>query len=335
MATMVDVARLAGVSISTVSHVLNRTRHVEAETKQRVLEAIAETGYRQDALARAMRRSQTESVGIVVSDAAEPAFAEMTRGVEQEARRHGLTLLLANSAEDSTRELTAVQTLLDRRVDGLVLARAAHSHSDLIPLLEGEKSPTVLLDRVFPDLAFDQVSADNRDTMRRLVAKLIDGGHRRMIMVAGFTVVPTLRERADGFLDAIGRIGSEGAALVLEGSDEEELSARLRSAIDEHRPTAIVAASTPLAVRALQTLAGLGMVVPRDVAFATFDGFPHSDLFAPQITTVRQPAFDMGVTAVQLLVDRMANRDAAPRTVRLQQTIEERESTQGHHVADK
>lgn len=334
MATMVDVARLAGVSISTVSHVLNRTRHVEAPTERKVLDAIAATGYRQDALARAMRRSRTDSIGIVVSDAAEPAFAEMIRGVEQEAARHGLTLLLANSAENAKREWAAVQTLLDRRIDGLILARAADSAAGLIELLKATKSPTVLLDRVFAELPFDQVSADNRHTMSALVNELIDAGHRQLTLVAGATVVPTLAERADGFLDALGKAGIGSQGCVLEGRDEAELGERLSEALTTGRPTAVIAASTPLAVRALTAIRARGWSVPQDIAFATFDGFPHSDLFSPQITTVRQPAFDMGITAVQLLTARMENRESAPRTVRLRQKIEHRESTQGHRVTE-
>src|SRR5688572_15601329 len=113
MATIVQVASLAGVSTSTVSHVLNNTRPVEPETRQRVVDAIEKTGYRQDALARALRRSRTDSIGLVIPDAGEPAFAEMVHGVEKAAADAGLTLVLANSAEDAEREYRAVNTLLD------------------------------------------------------------------------------------------------------------------------------------------------------------------------------------------------------------------------------
>ncbi len=189
MATMVDVARIAGVSISTVSHVLNGTRNVEHATRRKVERAIEQTGYRQDTLARAMRRSRTDSIGLVVSDAGEPAFAEMAHGVEQAAAERGLTLLLANSAEDADREQRAVRTLLDRRVDGLILARAASSAPGLMEGLSGEKAPVVLLDRLYRDLPFDQVGADNRDSMRRLMAHLTSRGHTRFAVVAGDRLV--------------------------------------------------------------------------------------------------------------------------------------------------
>ena len=126
MATMVDVARIArSVDLDGVARAQRDAERRARRRGERVLAAIEATGYRQDTLARAMRRSRTDSIGLVVSDAGEPAFAEMVHGVEQAAAERGLTLLLANSAEDADREQRAMRTLLDRRVDGLILARAA------------------------------------------------------------------------------------------------------------------------------------------------------------------------------------------------------------------
>lgn len=329
MATMVEVAQLARVSISTVSHVLNGTRNVEPETRARVVSAIETTGYRQDALARAMRRSRTDSIGLVVSDAGEPAFAEMVHGVEDAAAERGLTLVLANSAENSDRERRAVHTLLDRRVDGLILACSAESDPRLIRSLEGEKTPVVLLDRVFPDLPFDQVGADNRDSMKRLILHLAQAGHRCFAIIAGDTRVPTLRERLDGFEDAIRFANLDPREqIVLEGTDNRVIRDSARG-MSLKGVSAVVAASTVLAALALEELSSDGTRTPRDVAFATFDGFNHPDLFEPRITTVRQPAFDMGVAAVRLLMERLAAPDASPRTVRLQQKLELRDSTEG------
>ena len=328
MANMNDVARQAGVSLSTVSHVVNSTRNVEPKTRQRVLDAIAATGYRQDVLARAMRRSRTDSIGLVVSDAGEPAFAEMVHGVEHAAVQHGLTLVLANSAEDAEREERAVHTLLDRRVDGLILARSAATAPGLLGTLGGSKAPVILLDRVFPELPFDQVGGDNRDAMQRLVSHLVAGGHRRFALVAGDQRVPTLRERRDGFWDGIRNAGLEASGqLVLESGDPATRDA-LRSALATDDISALLAASTPLAALALDEVQRSGRVIGQDLAFATFDGFNHPDLFEPRITTVRQPAFDMGVAAVRLLVDRLGARESPPRTVRLQQQIELRDSTE-------
>nr|WP_274636471.1 LacI family DNA-binding transcriptional regulator [Microbacterium bovistercoris] len=330
---MVDVARIAGVSISTVSHVLNGTRNVELGTRRRVEHAIEQTGYRQDTLARAMRRSRTDSIGLVVSDAGEPAFAEMAHGVEHAAAERGLTLLLANSAEDAGREQRAVRALLDRRVDGLILARAADSTPGLVESLSGEKAPIVLLDRLYHELPFDQVGADNRDSMRQLVGHLAAQGHQRFAVVAGDTRVPALMERLDGFHDGL-RDAAIAASdqLVLTGADDDELRSVLSENLSSRTATAVIACSTPLAVAALQAFEDTGLATPGDLAFATFDGFAYPDLFRPRLTTVRQPAFDMGVAAVRLLTERLESPAASPRTVRLRQTLELRETTESYEL---
>ncbi|MFC0678538.1 LacI family DNA-binding transcriptional regulator [Lysobacter korlensis] len=331
MVTIVDVAQLAGVSTSTVSHVLNGTRNVEPATRGRVLDAIEKTGYRQDALARALRRSRTDSIGLVVSDAGEPAFAGMVHGVEQGAVDHDLTLVLANSAEDPAREMRAVRALLERRVDGLIIARCAESSPALTRYLDDAATPVVLLDRLADNSPFDQVGADNRESMRRLATHLHSSGHRRIAVLAGDTRVPTLRERLEGFFDAMPSEGLRDQA-ILEGHDDAELRSALIGHLRGGAYTCVIACSTPLAVTALESMRDAGLRVPEDLAFATYDGFTHSDLFSPTITTVRQPAFEMGTAAVKLLIDRSASPQSSPRTMRLRQTVELRTSTEEHRI---
>jgi LacI family transcriptional regulator, galactose operon repressor len=329
MATIVEVARLAQVSTSTVSHVLNGTRNVEPATRKKVLAAIEQTGYRQDAVARAMRRSKTDSIGLVVSDVGEPAFAEMVHGVEHAAAAQGLTLVLANSSEDQDRETLAVRTLLARRVDGLILARCPVSSVEVEKTMASQAPPVVLLDRVFDGAPCDQVGADNRESMRRLTTHLLDRGHRGFVVVAGDTRVPTLIERLAGFRDAV--LGTEAAgSVVIEGVDSDAIKRELRHAVSDAQATCVIAASTPLAVAALECLRDAEISVPGDLAFATFDGFNHSDLFQPSITTVRQPAFEMGVAAVGMLIERLAAPQTSPRITRLQQRLELRSSSEGY-----
>ncbi len=336
MATMVDVARLAGVSISTVSHVLNGTRNVEDTTRAKVERAIADTGYRQDTLARAMRRSRSDSIGLVVSDAGEPAFAEMAHGVEKAAADRGLTLLLANSAESAERERRAIRTLLERRVDGLILARAAESDPDVMAGLRSERAPVVLLDRLYRDENFDQVGANNRDSMRQLVAHLAGMGHRSFAVLAGDTRVPALSERLDGFHDALRDAGLPLAdQVVLTGPDEGLLRVELAAALEKRAISAVLACSTPLAAAGLHALEAARLSTPVDVAFAAFDGFTYPDLFRPRLTTVRQPAFDMGAAAVGLLIERLENPSAPPKILRLRQALELRESTEAARVVDR
>lgn len=330
MATIVDVASLAGVSTSTVSHVLNETRHVEPETKARVMSAVQATGYRRDALARSMRRARTDSIGLVVSDAGEPAFADMVHGVEEAAAQHGLSLLLANSAEDPARERAAVEALLDRRVDGLIIARAAGSRAGLLERIRNEKKPLVLLDRL-ADLDVDQVGVNNQAAMAALVDHLTDRGHERIMLVSGDLRVSSLRERHDGFRAAMLKRGLEVPdSLLCEGTVTAAATFdRVRPLLGDSAagPTAILACSTLLAAGALRAVQHEGLQVPGTMAFATFDGFTYSDLFQPQITTVRQPAFQLGESAVGLLMRRLETPSAPTKILRLESAIEFRRST--------
>lgn len=330
MATIVDVASLAGVSTSTVSHVLNETRHVEPETRARVMSAVQATGYRRDALARSMRRARTDSIGLVVSDAGEPAFADMVHGVEEAAAQHGLSLLLANSAEDPARERAAVEALLDRRVDGLILARAAGSGAGLLERIRDEKKPLVLLDRL-ADLDVDQVGVNNQSAMAALVDHLTDRGHERIMLISGDLRVSSLRERHDGFRAAMLKRGlAVPASLLCEGTVTAAATFdRVRPLLGGSGagPTAILACSTLLAAGALRAIQHEGLRVPGSMAFATFDGFTYSDLFQPQITTVRQPAFQLGESAVGLLMRRLENPSAPTKILRLESQIEFRSST--------
>lgn len=328
MSTMVDVAKLAGVSISTVSHVLNGTRRVSPQTRRRVLKAIEQTGYQQDALARAVRRSKSDSIGLIVSDAGEPAFADMVHGVEDAAAKRGLTLLLANSAESAEREESAIRSLLDRRVDGLILARAAATTPRALDRLRGSDTPLVLLDRIYLDEPFDQVGAQNRESTMSLVEHLYAAGHRRIAVVVGDLRVPTLAERVAGFEDAVRALRLDPALqATIARSDDSEIHVALAAALDELQVTAVIALSTPLAAAALRSLNSRGSRVGSDVAFAAFDGFAYPDLFHPRLTTVHQPAFDMGVAAVAMIAARLENPEAPNQTVRLRQHVVFREST--------
>jgi LacI family transcriptional regulator len=329
VATIVDVARLAGVSTSTVSHVVNGTRPVGEDTAQRVLAAIQKTGYRQDTLARSLRRSRTDSVGLVVSNVAQPAFAEMVRGVEHEAAAAGYTLLLANSGEDRERERTSLAALTARRVDGLIIAPAAHSSARDLQEIRRAGTPVVLMDRT-SNLRTDMVGVENVLPMRDLVLHLLDHGHTRVALAAGDLAVSTIAERHQGYLDALAEAKIKvNDAYILTGSGlSEESRADVRRLLDlRHPPTAVVATSTETAAGVLEAASDLGLSTPRDFAFGTFDGFAHSDLFEPRITTVTQPAYDIGVTAMQLLLRRLSGGAVTRnKTVRLKPDIAYRDS---------
>jgi LacI family transcriptional regulator, galactose operon repressor len=328
VATIIDVARLAGVSTSTVSHVVNATRPVSSATRRKVMAAIEQTGYQQDAVARAMRRARTDSIGLIVSDVAQPVFAEMTRGIAQEATAAGLTLLLANSSEDAEVQARSVQVLTARRVDGLIVAPVGGSDPAELEALT-EATPLVLMDRL-GRAAIDQVGVENVRPMHDLVTHLIGHGHRRIALAAGDLRVATVAERRHGYAAALDEAGIViDERYVLTGSGlAEDTRGLVRELLEQpDPPTAFVAASTESAVGVLEAAQDRGLEPPRDFAFAAFDGFPHADLFRPRVTTVTQPAFDIGATTMQLLLDRLAGRGSPhPRTIRLEPRITYRDS---------
>jgi LacI family transcriptional regulator len=320
---------MAGVSTSTVSHVINGTRPVRDETRTRVEEAVRATGYRRDSLARALRRSRTDSIGLILTDVAEPAFAAMAHGVEREAMNAGLTVLLANSGEDPELEARQLEVLAERRVDGLLIAPVARSHREAITAVIDQGTPVVLIDRL-GGVRADQVGVENTAPMRELVHHLVEHGHRRIALAAGDTDVPTLAERRRGYLEALGEAGiAVDDTLVVTGSGRaDDTRERMVGVLRQSDPpSAVVASSTETAVGVLQAAKGLGLATPEDIAFATFDGFPHTDLFRPGITTVTQPAHEIGATAMELLLSRIdGSLTSRPRTLRLEPEITYRES---------
>jgi LacI family transcriptional regulator len=265
---------------------------------------------------------------LVVSDTGQPVFAEMVHGVEAAASRAGFTLLLANSGEDPERELRAVAALEERRVDGLIIAQVAGSKGETLELAKKHDVPVVLLDRLI-DAKVDQVGVENVKPMRALVRHLVEAGHRRIALIAGDLDVPTLRERRDGYAQALNDCGIPfDPALVVSGSGlPDETEAAVRDLLtSSERPTALVTASSLMAIGALRAAAASGLSCPGDFAFATFDGFPGSDLFTPPLTTVQQPAAEIGALAMGLLLRRLKDPQARPRTKRLDPVITHRSS---------
>lgn len=332
MATITDVARLAGVSIGTVSHVVNGSKTVSDQTRARVLAAIDQTGYRPHHAARSLRRSRTDSVGLVLSDAGHVVFADMVRGIEAEASAAGYVILVTNSAGDPDREARSISALRDRRVDGMLIARVAGSHPGLLENLRGEGIPLVLLDRLGrPDL--DQVGVENREAMRSLVAHLLERGHRRIGYVGADPTLPTLAERFDGYRQALAVAGVDlDHSLIVGGLPTTEATSTLlvtSEAVEEllrreHAPTALVGASVIHSMGALRAIEAVARRIPDDIAFVTFDEPAYADILHPRLTAVVQPAFEIGRRAMRLLRDRMDDQDEPPTTIRVAPTVSHR-----------
>ncbi|MCQ4083634.1 LacI family transcriptional regulator [Streptomyces sp. RB6PN25] len=318
MATMIDVARRAGVSVATVSHVLNRTRTVRPQTRDAVLEAIEALGYTHNTLARSLVTSRTNSIGLAVSAISNPYFTEILQGVESSVLEQGYSLLIADPHDDPEHELKVARLLHERRVDGMIIAPSADPRT-LVDYLERYKVPTVYLDRLV-GAAHDQVCAENQAPVEHLVGHLAEHGHTRIAMVAGLPGLSTTSERIAGYRKGLERSGlMYDPELLVSGNSQVEgardATRRLLSLSEP--PTAVITANNAMTIGTLKALSEMRLRVPHDVALACFDDFSWADFFEPRLTAVAQPSREMGAAAVRLLIDRLKGPDRPPRTLRL------------------
>ncbi len=328
MATMDDVAKLAGVSITTVSHVLNGTRKVQPETEKAVKAAISETGYILNILARSLVQSTTNTIGVAISAVSNHYFNDIVRAIENEAARHDLMIFLSDTRDDAKHELRIVEALHQRRVDGIILAPASDPDQKVLHYLEKNKLPAVLIDRL-ASKNFDQVGVENKKSMANIVSHLVSHGHKRIGFVSGLPGLTTSEERLDGY-----KMGLQQAALPFDEnlirSGESSLEAA-RAAV--HRlfsfskpPTAVISSNNLMTIGAMRAFRDLRLEVPKDVALAGFDDFDWADSFSPHLTVMSQPSEEIGTRAVKMLIARINDPDGKRKTVRLNPEMRVRNS---------
>ena len=328
MVTMRDVAKLAGVSITTVSHVVNETRPVAADTRDRVLAAVEQTGYTGDAIARSLVTGGTQTLGLALPLAGNPHAAALTAAVEAAATEAGYTLILADTHDEPSPERLALRALRSHRVDGVLLTPTGGPSSDSAPAeLRKLGIPTVLLDRVPEHTGADQVGPENVQATSDLVRHLGDLGHRRIAMITAPAAITTSAERLLGY-----RLGLGRAKLVWD--PELVASGPSAAAADEMTsllhlptpPTAVVAGDGIVLAGVLRAARRLNRRIGTDLAVVAHDDVEWADLVDPPITTTAQPLEQIAATAVRLLIDRIAEPDRPASIVRIPPTLIHRQS---------
>jgi len=329
LSTIKHVAARAGVSFTTVSHVLNGTRRVSESARERVERAVAEMGYAPSAVARALKMSETCILGVLVPNITNPFFAELTRGIEDCCRRTDYSVFLCNSDDDPARQSRYLQTLLERRVDGLLLAAAAGEASALAQRLSSTRVPTVVVDRPIPGLAADLVRVDHQAGARLAVEHLIGLGHRRIACLSGPSEFAVSRARVQGWRDALAAAGVEpGPSWLLEGDFSAAAGHALAlDLLARGEISAIFASNDLLAIGALRAAAERGVAVPAALSVIGFDGIDLGGYGFPALTTVGHPIRAMGEKAAEVLIERIAVRPAGDREVVLPARLLLREST--------
>jgi DNA-binding LacI/PurR family transcriptional regulator len=325
---MGDVAARAGVSKTTVSHVINNTRHVEEDTKQRVLQAIDELGYRPSAAARSLTTNRTETIGVIVSDSSNYFFAEVLRGIEDVLRLENYALLVCNTAEILEREEHYLDILIRQRVDGIIAAATSRKWETL-KQVEALHIPIVFVDRLFEGLNAPYVGVDNKKGASLGAGYLVECGHGEIGILAGFERLSTMRERLEGFRETLQEhdipLPEEWAVpspLTIQGGRE----AMKQLLALPHRPTAVFLNNNLLALGALLALKDLSLRCPQDVALVGFDDHPWAAVSDPPLTVVRQPAEQIGRTAAEILLALLRGERADETNVWLECELVERRS---------
>ncbi|MEN8654292.1 LacI family DNA-binding transcriptional regulator [Streptomyces sp. 21So2-11] len=310
MASIKDVAAEAGVSVATVSRVLNSHPSVSPEARSRVLAAVEVLGYRPNAVARSLRTDRTRTLGLVISDVLNPYFTELARSVEEAARALGYSVIIGNADERPELQDHHVRTLLDRRIDGLLVSPTDGASPLMLDATRGA-TPMVFVDRWIPGVDVPVVRADGCLAVRDLVAHLYGLGHRRLAIIAGPAATTTGSERVEAFRDALLAHGLPlPDAYVGQGDFQADSGRRATErflALDEP-PEVIFAADNLMALGALDAIRAHGLRVPHDIGLAAFDDIPwfvHTD---PPITAIAQPTGDLGRAAVQALIDLIEGR---------------------------
>jgi LacI family transcriptional regulator len=309
-ATIRDVARLAGVSSSTVSRYLNDSAHLSTSARERIAGAMAKLGYRPDATARTMRTRRSRCLGVLVPDIANPFFVEIASAIERTAAEHGYTVMICNTDEDSAKEERLVQTLIDRSVDGLIMIACDGTTPAIIA--QAGRLPMVAIDRVVDHSLVMSIAGDNFTGAALATRRLLGLGHRRIAFLTGPLSIPAYNERYAGFREAL-----DGAALAwdqslfLGGHATVEEGQRVVAAAHQsgRRFTAIFAASDLLAIGALLAARQRGLALPDDLSVIGYDNIPFSAYVHPGLSTVDQPKREMGRMGAIALIQALDSRE--------------------------
>lgn len=328
--TMRDVAALAGVSIKTVSNVVNQRPYVSAEVRAKVLDAIAALDYRPNRTAQALRTRRARSLAAIVPDIQNSFFTSVIRGIEDAAYQAGYMLFLFDVEDDLEREEQCVDILSADTVAGVVLCTSDESRLERqINVLRAGNIPIVLLERVREGLQADTIVTENAQGSYEAVQHFLAAGHRRIGVITGPDYYAPGRERLEGYLRAIGDHGLVVEEGLIRLTDFTISGAQ--AATDEllrlpSPPTAILVCSGMMALGTVEIIRERGLRMPEDIALIIFDDPEWCKIIDPPITTIAQPAYAMGQAASELLLQRLQQVDNPPQHIRLAPTFVHRKS---------
>jgi LacI family transcriptional regulator len=325
--TMRQIAARARVSVGTVSHVINNSAGVREGVRKRVLDAIERLGYQPSLLARGLRRNQTTILGVIIPDISNPFFPLVVRGVEDIAYQNSYRLMLCNTDNDAHKEQVYFDELRAYRMAGLIVIPSADSR--LVQMASGGEIPVICLDRCPEAWKGDTVSVDNEEGAYQAVRYLLELGHRRVATITGQLHVTSAVERLKGFKRALREAGISIAPEYVQEGRFDRLSGYEKGMMllqFSPRPTAIFAANDLVALGVLAALRELGLRCPEDVSLVGFDDQEMASFTNPALTTVAQPAYQMGARAAALLFERLHGEEVPRQQIVMKATLRVRDS---------
>lgn len=338
MVSIKEVAQAAGVSTATVSRVLAGGPHVRPAVRERVQAAVARLDYRPNLVARSLRAQQSNTIGLIVSDIRNPFFTAISRAVEDTAYAHGMVVTLCNTDEDPQKEAIYLNLMRDTHVAGVILSPTRQTSDTIAALRLGHRSmPVVAIDRPLPhteaDLDIDTVLLDNADAAYQLTAHLLENGYQRIGAIVG-EVSATGQERQRGYEEAL-RAAHLAPAIEMVRRVAPRMEAGYAAAQEllalTPRLDALVAGNSLLAAGAWRALRERRLTIPDDVALVSFDESTWEELVDPPITLIAQPTYEIGKTAAELLLRRMADPLRPAQQVTLKGILRVRASSARRH----
>jgi LacI family transcriptional regulator len=325
--TIQDVAEKAGVSLSTVSRVLNDNPSVSIDLQQRVLDAIKILNYQPNRSAQRLRSQNSRVIGLVISDIENPFFTSIVRGVEDVAYNRQMNVILCNTDENPEKERRYIEVMSEERVAGLIITPTYGDKQDILIDLQASGIPVVLLDRDIESDALDTVLVDNISGAYTATKHLIDLAYERIAIVNGEPQVKTFSDRFKGYQKALIESGVKlDQSLVCEVSPRIESSLQATQTLLKASPDAIFAANNLMTLGVLKAIKAQGLRVPEDVALIGFDDMPWSGDLYPPITSVAQPTYELGREAARLLIRRMSDENVFQQKILLQTRLIVRQS---------
>lgn len=314
MSGLKNVAELAGVSVATVSRVLNGDEVVKEKTKVKVLEAIKKLNYKPNRVAQRLRttRKTSKLIGLLIPDIQNPFYVDVIRGIEEYAYAHNAAVIIGNFSQDEKKEKLYLDILRSESVDGFVVAPS--NEKDLyVKQLISDGFPVVCIDRGLTEVEVDLVKVDNQQGVFNAIEHLIKLGHKRIGFVAGNPSIPTSQERLEGYYQAMKQynLAVDPSIVLGEKSDYEsgtKLTAQLLDFLNP--PTAIFTGNNLLTLGALEVINRRGLRIPENIAIVGFDDVYWANSLNPPLTAVRQPGFEIGKKAMELLMKRIQSPEA-------------------------